>query len=245
MAKASRFIVSNVFPLLVLGVPGRFDAKCAIPSCMLAGDRSLKTHDQRSRPIAWREKMTKVVNGRAPDPKLLIQWSITLLRRSHGQRTTSKFWAARGDVGRPRTTTFRSCDVHPPWACVLTCGWASAIFATAISIPTLPQACYSTIGWKSNPCTTRVLNHQILLSLSRVQCVAIGPHHHFFFGRVDQKQWLQPWFAFAPSAFWRTTLPKKSGGRPDGWKTPYAKESPRREESWSNHRLCVMRQLVE
>ena len=38
---------------------------------------------------------------------------------------------------------------------------------------------------------------------------------------------------------------KKSGGRPDGWKTPDAKESPRRKESWSNHRLCVKRQLVE
>lgn len=38
---------------------------------------------------------------------------------------------------------------------------------------------------------------------------------------------------------------KKSGGRPDGWKTPYAKESLRRKESWSNHRLCVKRQLVE
>ena len=82
--------------------------------------------------------------------------------------------------GRPRTTTFRSCDVHPPQACVLTCGWAPAIFAAAVYVPTLPQACYSTIAWKSNPCTTRVLSHQILLSLSRVQCVAIGPDHHFF-----------------------------------------------------------------
>ena len=111
---------------------------------------------------------------------------MTLLRRSHGQRTTSKFWAARGDVGRPRTTTFRSCDVHPPWACVLTCGWAPDIFATAVYVPTLPQACYSTIAWKSNPCTTRVLNHQILLSLSRVQCVAIGPDHHFFSGGLTR-----------------------------------------------------------
>ena len=88
--------------------------------------------------------------------------------------------------GRPRTTTFRSCDAHPPWACVLTCGWAPAIFATAVYVPTLPQACYSTIAWKSNPCTTRVLNHQILLPLSRVQSVAIGPHHHFFSGGLTR-----------------------------------------------------------
>ena len=81
--------------------------------------------------------------------------------------------------GRPRTTTFRSCDVHPPRACVLTCGWAPAKSV---------KACYSTIGWNSNPCTTRALNDSILLSWSQVQCVAIGPYHHLFFGRLDQKQ---------------------------------------------------------
>ena len=83
--------------------------------------------------------------------------------------------------GRPRTTRFRSCDVHPPRACVLTCGWEPAISVNAIHIPTLLKACYSTIGWNSNPCTTRALNDLFLLSWSQVQCVAIGPYHQLFF----------------------------------------------------------------